>query len=284
VTIAVPPGPAWLFVPGDRPDRWAKAAERADAVVVDLENAVAPTDKGRARDAVADVLAHVRADRLVVRLNAIDTSWYGDDIVAARAAGVNTVMLPKVRSRADIERAHADLPGVGVIALCETATSILDARDVASTAGCTAIMWGGEDLAVDLGGTTSHAEDGELAPAMAFARTQLQYAARAAQVAAIDAPVLRVDRPDWVTGEARAAAAMGYHAKSCIHPDHVRLIRSAFAPALDEVVRAAAVVAAADELLADVGGTEVPVFVLDGQMIDHPVVALARTVLARAQH
>lgn len=284
MTVAVPPGPAWLFVPGDRPDRWAKAVQRADAVVVDLENAVAPTDKGHAREAVAHVLADVPADRLVVRLNASDTTWYGDDIVAVRAAGVRMVMLPKVRSRADIDRAAADLPGVGVIALCETAASILDARDLASADGCTAVMWGGEDLAVDLGGSTSHTEDGELAPAMAFARTQLRYAARAAHVAAIDAPVLRVDRPDWVSGEARAAAAMGYHAKSCIHPDHVRLIRTAFVPAPDDVARAAAVVAAADELLADVGGTEVPVFVLDGQMIDHPVVALARIVLARAQH
>lgn len=280
--VGVPPGPAWLFVPGDRPDRWAGAAARADAVVVDLENAVAPAGKAEARSAVARALDHVLAAQLVVRVNAAGTPWYAEDVATVREAGVMTVMVPKVRGRADLERAAVDLPGVALVALCETATSILDVREVAAAPGCSAMMWGGEDLAVDLGGTASHTDDGTLAPAMAYARTHLRYGARAAGVAAIDAPVLRMDRADVITAEAVSAAAMGYHAKACIHPDHVPLIRDAFRPNPAEVARAEAVVSAVDRLLGTTNDTEVPVFVLDGQMVDHPVVALARQVLARA--
>lgn len=280
----LPPGPAWLFVPGSRLDRWRKAADRADVVVVDLENAVAPSDKAEARQSLTRVLDEVDAIRLVVRVNALGSPWYERDIDAVRSVGVTTVMLPKVLGHADLEHAQSDLPGVSLVALCETAASVVHAHAIGSTASCVALMWGGEDLAVDLGGTASHEKDGRLVPTMDFARSQIRYAARAAAVDAIDAPVLRVDRPDWVTTEARTASMMGYHAKACIHPDHVPLIRRAFEPLEEEVAWARAVVDASDELVADTGGTEVPVFVLDGQMIDHPVVALARTVLARTPH
>nr|WP_237447837.1 CoA ester lyase [Nocardioides flavescens] len=278
----MPPGPAWLFVPGDRPDRWATAAARADGVVVDLENAVEPAAKPDARRALGTVLDEVPDERLVVRVNEPGSDDFAHDAAAVRDAGVTTVMVPKLRDRRTLDRVASQLPGVELVVLCETADAVLDAREIAGSPRCSALMWGGEDLAVDLGGLASHDSDGELLPASAHARTHVRYAARAARVAAVDAPVLRTDRPSWVSAEARTASSMGYHAKACIHPNQVPLVRRAFAPTPEELAWAEAVVAASEARMGATGGTEVSVFVLAGQMVDHPVVALARTLLARA--
>lgn len=280
-SLTLPPGPAWLFVPADRPDRWSKAAQRADSVIVDLENAVAPSGKDRARDALVDVCSLVDSGRLIVRVNPRETQWYGDDVAAVRAAGVRVVMVPKVRDAGDIAQAAVDLPGTGLVALCETASSILAAEAIASVDACVALMWGGEDLAVDLGASGSHTPDGALTEAMSFARTRLRFGARAGGAAALDAPVLRIDRPEWVTREAGEVADLGFHAKTCIHPDHVALVRGAFRPTEEEIARARAIVEAVDAQTGEPGATEVAVFSLDGQMVDFPVIALARRLLHR---
>lgn len=286
----LPPGPAWLFVPGDRPDRWGKASARADSVIVDLENAVAAADKGRARTALAGVNERIDPRRLVVRINAAGTPWFAADVEAVRAAGVRMVMVPKVRVGADLARIGEALPGVALVALCETAASIVSADSIAAVDGCAGLMWGGEDLAVDLAATGTRDADGRLTPAMRQARTQLRFAAAAAGIGAIDAPVLRIDRPEWVTREAGEAFGMGHHAKACIHPDQVGPVRDGFGPSVAELARARRIIAAAEGRGVP-GGAEsghegspdeaVGVFGLDGEMVDRPVVELARNVVAR---
>ncbi len=279
--MTLPPGPAWLFVPGTRPDRWAKAANRADTVIVDLENAVGAHDKASARHLVAGVTEVIGTDNLVVRLNGLDTPWFKDDAAMIRDSGVRTVMMPKVSGPEDIRRAADVLPQQGIVALCETASSIVDARDIGDEKTCVGLFWGGEDLSVDLGGTTSRDVTGAYYPFIEHVRTTTRLAARASNVAAIDAPTLLIDRHDLVTSEARLAFVMGYHAKACIHPEHVPLIRAASLPHPNDVAWATSIVEAA----ADFGpGTDVPVFALDGQMVDSPVVALAQRVLDSAQH
>lgn len=251
-------------------------------VVVDLENAVAPPAKTEARRLVACATDHVDPARLVVRLNSLGSPHYAEDVAMLAGTAVRTVMVPKVRAVDDMERVAHDLPGVEAIGLCESATAILGAREIAAADNCAGLMWGGEDLVVDLAGTVARHDDGWLAPAMRYARAQLRFATRAADVLALEPPLLRIDRPDWVTQESRAAAAMGYHAKACIHPDHVPLIRAAFAPTEDEIAHANAIVSATVERTGDNDTSDVAVFALDGLMVDQPVVMLARQVLARA--
>jgi citrate lyase subunit beta / citryl-CoA lyase len=128
-------GPAILFCPADRPDRYDKAAGRADAVILDLEDAVAARDKGAARDAL---LAHpLDPDRVIVRVNGFETDYFEDDLAALRKTAYRTVMLPKASSAAETEA----LRGWDVIALCETGPGILAAQEIAATEHVVGLFW-----------------------------------------------------------------------------------------------------------------------------------------------
>ena len=146
-------GPAILFCPADRPERFAKAAERADAVILDLEDAVAPDAKPAARD-------HVRAADLdpattVVRVNDAASPFFEDDLAAVRDTPFRTVMLAKAESAEQVRRVTDALPEAQVIALCETAAGIVAASEIAEQSGVVALMWGAEDLVASLGGRSS---------------------------------------------------------------------------------------------------------------------------------
>ena len=154
----LPLGPALLFCPGDRPDRFAKAAARADAVILDLEDAVAPGRKQAAREAVA---AHeLDPARTIVRVNPPGAADFTTDVDALASLRPRWVMLPKAGATAEVGRLVAALPSAKVIVLCETARGILAAPALAAHPDVVALMWGGEDLVADLGGTSSRGEDG----------------------------------------------------------------------------------------------------------------------------
>ena len=150
-------GPALLFCPADRPERYAKAAERADAVILDLEDAVAPSAKPAARDAL--VATPLDPARTIVRINAEDTEDFAHDLVALRHTGYTTVMLPKTASAERLAVA-AELGLHRVVALCETAEGVVNAAEIARSPNVVALMWGAEDLVASLGGSSSRRRDG----------------------------------------------------------------------------------------------------------------------------
>ncbi len=261
-------GPALLFCPADRPDRFAKALERADAVILDLEDAVAPHDKAAAREAV---IAHqLDPTRTVVRVNPAGTDDHDLDLKALDDTDYRFVMLAKATGVADLD----GLAGRDVIALCETAAGVLAAPELAAHDDVVALMWGAEDLVVSLGGSSSRFADGRYRDVAAHARSRVLHAAGAYGKSAIDAVFLDIDNTARLDAEARDAAAVGFAATACIHPSQVAVIRSAYAPSPDDLEYARDLLAAAE--------SERGVFVFRGAMVDEPLLALARRTLARA--
>jgi citrate lyase subunit beta/citryl-CoA lyase len=262
--------PALLFCPGDRPDRYAKAAAAADTVILDLEDAVAPDAKDAARDAVVRGLDALDAATVVVRVNAPGTPWHPADVAALAAFPAVTVMLPMAERPEDVE-ALAPHP---VIALCETARGVLEAPRIATASTCVGLMWGSEDLVADLGGRSGRAPDGSYRPAVEEARTRILYAARAAGVQPVDTVLVDIDDLDLLAADSAAAVAAGYAAKACIHPKQVAVVRAAFRPSDGDVSWAEDVLAASIE--------RPGVFRFRGRMVDPPVLAHAREVLRQA--
>ncbi|PSK89655.1 citrate lyase subunit beta/citryl-CoA lyase [Murinocardiopsis flavida] len=265
------PGPALLFCPGDRPDRYDKAAGRADAVILDLEDSVAPEDKERARAEVVGALGRLDPARTVVRVNAPGTEWWDGDVAAVAAAGVRLVMLPKAQSPEDV----AALAPAGVIALCETAAGVLAAPQIAAAPSCLALSWGGEDLMADLGGASSRGADGAYRDVVRHARSAVLLAAAAHRRPAVDTVHLDIGDLDGLAAASVDAAESGFAAKMCIHPDHAAVIRSSFAPAPADAAWARGVLAAARD---EPSG----VFRYEGRMIDAPVLAQAESIVRRA--
>ncbi len=261
-------GPALLFCPADRPERYAKAAERADAVILDLEDAVAPRDKAAAREAL---VAHpLDPARTIVRVNHAGTDDHELDLEAIDGTDYRFVMLAKASGARDLDR----LQDYEVIALCETAAGVVHAVELAALHNVVGLMWGAEDLIASMGGSSSRHADGRYRDVAAHARSTVLLAAAAYGKAAIDAVHLDLDDLAGLEGEATDAAAVGFAATACIHPNQVETIRAAYAPTADELAFAREVLAAAEH--------ERGVFAFRGRMVDEPVLAHARAVIARA--
>lgn len=261
------PGPALLFVPADRPDRYIKAIERSDTVVIDMEDAVAAADKSLGREAM---LAHpLDPARTVVRLNGVTTPWFEADLEALRSTAYTRVMLPKAETRADVEL----LEPFEVIAVCETPLGIFNAGEIASASNTVAMIAGVEDLLGAIGGTSTQFPDTQYRDIAKHARSSVLIAARAFGKWAIDTVYLDIADIDGQRREAEDAAASGFVASACIHPSQVAVIRDAYTPTVDEVEWARAVIAAAE-------GNH-GVFEFRGRMVDSPVLNHARSVLSR---
>lgn len=263
--------PALLFCPGDRPERFGKAVAAADAVVLDLEDAVTPEHKGRARDEVVQAVRRLEPARTVVRVNGTGTPWHDDDIAALAELPTTVIMLPMASDVAAME-ALAPHP---VIALCETAAGVLAAPVLAVASNCAGLMWGSEDLIADLGGRPGRTQLGTYPPAVEEARTRILYAARAAGVMPIDTVLIDIADLDLLRADSIAAVSAGFAAKACIHPSQVAIVREAFRPTLAQIRWAREVTAAA--------ATASAVFRFAGQMIDAPVLAHAAEILRQAE-
>ncbi len=269
-------GPAILFVPGDRPERYAKAAERADAVIIDLEDAVAPADKDRARAALR--ASDLDPARTIVRVNARGTADHALDVAAVSATRYRILMLPKAEVAADAAALAADLSspsGCTIVALVETAAGVLAAEELAAEPSVVALMWGAEDLVASLGGTSSRGPDGRYRDVARNARARVLLAAGGHGAAAIDAVHLDIADLDGLEEEARDAVAQGFAATACIHPGQVETIRAAYRPSVEEITWARGVLEAASAA----GATGV--FAHEGRMVDEPVLRHARLVLQR---
>lgn len=270
-------GPALLFCPADRPERYPKAAQRADAVILDLEDAVAPADKQRARGAIlaqlgaAGDVPELEPSRTIVRINPAGTEEFEKDLHCLAHTPYRTVMLAKAESAEQLEA----LKDFHVIALCETAVGILNAPAIAAAPNVVALMWGAEDLLASLGGTSSRADDGGYRAVALHARSQVLLAARAFGKEAVDAVYVNIPDLAGLAVEAADAAASGFSSKACIHPTQAAIVRGAYAPSEADV-------AAARELLQAAVAAGSGVFQYEGKMIDGPILKHAEATIRRA--
>lgn len=257
----------FLFVPGDRPDRFDKAvAAGADLVILDLEDAVSPPAKDEARAHVTEWLT--KGGSAAVRINTGDA---GRRDTAALADLPVVVMVPKAEDPGELASLRAALhPDSRILALVETARGVLAAPALAQVEGVVRLVLGTFDLAAQLGTSPDDRE------AMAGARHALVLASAAAELAPpVDGVTGNVTDPDVLADDLAYSLRMGFGGKLCIHPRQVPTARAGFAPTEDEVAWARRVV----EASAEAGGGAV---LLDGAMIDAPVVARAERILARA--
>lgn len=259
---------SYLFVPGDRPERIAKARlSGADAVIVDLEDAVAPSNKVAAREAFANALD--AAHPVVLRINGADTAWFDDDSRLAAHAGVAAVLLPKAAAPDAITAANAASGGKPVLALVETAAGMANVAALAAAAGIARLVFGSIDFQLDL-----DIDDDDQA-LLAF-RSQLVLASRLANLPPpVDGVTTALDDAARIEAESRRARSLGFGGKLCIHPRQVAIVNAAFSPSAAQLAWARRIVEAA----AAADGAAVAV---DGKMVDAPVLARARRLLADA--
>lgn len=270
-------GPALLFCPADRPERYQKAAARADAVILDLEDAVAPADKQRARGAILAQLGSTGVEPelepscTIVRVNPAGTEEFEKDLHCLSHTPYRTVMLAKAESAEQLKA----LEGYQVIALCETALGVLNAPAIAAAPNVVGLMWGAEDLLASLGGTSSRKDDGGYRAVALHARSAVLLAARAHGKEAVDAVYTNIPDLDGLAAEAADAVATGFSSKACIHPSQAGVVRQAYAPSEEEVAAATALLDAA----ASAGSG---VFKYQGKMIDGPILKHAQEIVRRA--
>jgi citrate lyase subunit beta / citryl-CoA lyase len=278
-----------LFVPGDRPERFAKAlASGADAVICDLEDAVTPATRPQARLNVADLLRSAeRTAPVWVRINPVQTNDALADLAAVAATRPDGIVLPKARDGADLQRLDHWLEAletqhgyprgtIKVIALItETAQAVLNgATFAAPPARVIGFTWGAEDLAAEVGASANRTTDGEFEFTFRLARASCLLLAAAAGIAAYDTTDIEFRDVAAVERRAQAARRDGFVGKLAIHPAQLAPIHAAFTPTGDEVAWARRVI----ELMSADGGRGA--VALDGRMIDRPHVKQAERILA----
>ncbi len=267
-----------LFVPAVRPDRYPKAlATGADAVCIDLEDGVAFGAKDEARDKALALFASrapVRAE-VSLRINDPKTELGQRDLEAVRQSGIrpDALMLPKCDGPDEIREVAAalsgGLPDLPLIVMLETARGVAAAEAIATAAPTvSAVFFGAIDFAADVG--CEVAWDAAL-----YARSRAIVAAAVARVGALDSPYMDVPALDALAEESRRTRALGFTGKAAIHPTQVPVIQAAFSPPADEVAWARRIVKAYER---NEGG----VLLVDGKLIERPVIASAQRTLAMA--
>ncbi|MEQ9506582.1 MAG: CoA ester lyase [Hyphomonas sp.] len=264
-----------LFVPGDRFDRFGKAvAAGADAVIIDLEDAVLPADKDRARSETLTWLGAWRGRHLGLRINSPRTAFGCADLAAlansAAAARADFIIIPKADTPVDLEIvAEALGRKIPLIAIIESGRALSNAYEIArqATGG---VLFGGVDFSASLGADLSDWD------AMLTARGTIAAAAGAVGVPAYDVPFLDTADTDGLAASTRKAKAMGFAGRACIHPDQAVHVNTVYTPTAEEVSDARAIIAAMD---AAGGG----VVLHKGKMIDRPVILAAERILARVR-
>lgn len=255
-----------LFVPGNRPERFLKACQSgADGVIVDLEDAVTPELKSQAREAMASWLSPDHP--VYVRINAVDTEWFEDDLAAVLRPGVLGVVLPKAERKDQLALLASRLPvTVPIIPLAETAVGIWNALELASAPRVERLIFGSIDFQLDCGIT---GDDQELL----YARSRVVLASRVAGILPpLDGVTTDIENEQVVIADVQRARRLGFGGKLCIHPRHVKAINDGFLPAEHEVTWARGIM----EAIAVAGEGAIR---LDGKMVDRPVIEKARKIM-----
>lgn len=251
---------SYLFVPGNRPDRFAKAcASGADAVIIDLEDAVPSAERIAARETVARWLSPMHP--VYVRINGAGTEWFRDDLAICRTPGIAGIVLPKAERVEDVETI-----GAPVLPIIETARGFWNVAPVAHSPNVQRLLFGSIDFQVDL------AINGEGEELLYF-RSQLVLVSRVAGLPApVDGITTNFDSPEPVRADTQRARRLGFGGKLCIHPKQIAPVHECFGSTAEEAAWAQRVVEASSKA----GGGAVS---LDGEMIDRPVLARALEIL-----
>ena len=261
------PARSYLFVPANRPDRFDKAcAAGADAVIVDLEDAVPASDKQAAREALA---AWVSPEHpVLVRINSADSEWFRDDLALCGLPGVAGVVLPKAEKEQDLATIAAAGAQV-ILPLIESALGMWNAPGLARAPRVERLVFGAIDFSFDL-----RIKEGD--EELLYFRSQLVLVSRVAGIQApVDGVTVDIDDLDWVREDTERARALGFGGKLCIHPKQVSVVNAGFAPTDAERDWATRVLEAA----ANANGAAVA---LDGKMVDRPVILIAQQMLEDA--
>src|SRR5579864_3772002 len=257
---------SYLFVPGSRPDRFAKACGAgADAVVIDLEDSVAAADKIAARAAIAAWLTP--GQPVLVRVNVATSEWFREDLKLGGKPGVIGALLPKAERVEDIRMVAQHFgSGTPLLLQIETAQGFSNAQEMAGVKGVQRLLFGSIDFQLDLG---MAAEEDELL----YFRSQIVLASRLAGIQSpVDGVTTDINSPERVRADTLRARRLGFGAKMCIHPKQVPVVNECFAPSAEEEEWARRVVEASAAVHG--GATSV-----DGKMVDRPVLARAEKIL-----
>lgn len=257
-----------------------------DALILDLEDSIAPERKIEARATVASLLPELKSGgkEIFVRINSPATEWGLEDVRAVAAGGAAGIVIPKIESVDEIiavapilqsrYRQHANGQRSKILCLIETPRGVWASREIAdSNELVDGLMFGAADLARDLGCVLSENETELL-----FARSQVLLAARAARIAAYDSPHFAIADLDGLRRRSRAARQLGYDGKTIIHPSHIEIVNEVFAPTADQIAEAEQVIIAMAEAHAEGRG----VTSLNGKMIDQVHLSAARKLLKLA--
>lgn len=272
----------YLFVPGDNARKQEKSLDSgSDALILDLEDSVAPDAKQAARDITADFLSRPAPMLRFVRVNALDTGLTDGDVAATASGRPDGYMLPKCEGSGDIDTLSRMIEkhggGDAVIFAIATET-VRGVRNLLSSdwdhSRLAAMTWGAEDLAADMGAVRNRGDDGAYYSPFRFARDAMLLAAKDAGVAAVDSVYVDFRDEAGLVAEAREALDCGFTAKMAIHPAQVAPIQAVFTPSEEQVDWARKIIAAMD-------GSGQGVVQIDGKMIDRPHVKTARNILSR---
>lgn len=278
-----------LFLPGNTPNIIVNGEILgADAVILDLEDAVAPAEKDSARILVRNAIGRMGFGgcEVIVRINSTDTDFWMKDLDCIIPVKPNLIMPPKTGCAEDVRRVDAYISAleeklgmeqgsVGLIPLIETALGVENAFQIASACPrVKAIFLGGEDLTADL-----HCKRTKAGDEISYARARMVCAARAAGVEVYDTPFTDVNDDEGIYEDARCAKSMGFTGKSAISPRHVKAINEVFSPSLKEIEYAYEVMEAI-RVGKEQGKGAVA---LRGKMIDAPIVARARQTISMAE-
>ena len=259
-------GPAWIFCPADRPERFGKAAAAADVVILDLEDGAG--DKPAAREAVVNT--PLDPARTVIRINPHGTEDQRLDLEALARTGYTTVMLPKCEATEHVR----SLAPLDVVLIVETPLGALKVTETAAVDNTVGVMWGAEDLFGSLGGTLNRFPDGSYRDVATHVRSQSLLAAKAYGKLALDSVYIDIKDLDGLRLETDDAVAVGFDIKVALHPTQVTVIRDGYSPSDQQVDWARQVLAAA----ADQRGA----FAFEGTMVDAPVIRRAERIVALA--
>ncbi|MGC9158498.1 MAG: HpcH/HpaI aldolase/citrate lyase family protein [Terracidiphilus sp.] len=263
-TQEIPPR-SYLFVPGDRPERYPKAlASGADAVILDLEDAVSPARKAVAREYAAEWLSS--GTPVYLRVNGPETEWFRDDLELCRMPGVLGIVLPKAQDPSELEPLYESGQGRPLLAMIESARGFAQAQTIVREPGVRRLIFGTYDFRFDLG----LEGDGE---ELLYFRSHLVLVSRLAGLPPpVDGVTTEIKDTARVRSDARASRRLGFGAKLCIHPNQIAVVNESFGPSAEEVAWAERVM----EAWHGVAGGAVA---LDGKMVDRPIALKAEAIL-----
>ena len=261
---------SYLFVPGNRPDRFEKARQSgADAIILDLEDAVQSTHKDLAREAVATWLQPARP--VYVRINGTGTPWFERDLEVVGMPGVLGVVLPKAEQPEQVAQVGARLTGEArVLLLLETALGVWNALALAQAPRVERLAFGAVDFQLDTGISGEQEE-------LLYARSRLVLASRIASLLPpVDGVTMALDDMTRLQEDVARARRLGFGGKLCIHPKQVEMINRGFVPTEAEQAWARRILEAAET-------TGAGALRFDGELVDRPVIERAKSILAQAK-